>query len=65
MPLASRLKAVIGGTTMINDTQLRLKNVRSTRGRAKSVAESTIMMYRLHPHYPDLEDEMELRAAHK
>ena len=50
---------------MINDTQLRLKNVRSTRGRAKSVAESTIMMYRLHPHYPDLEDEMELRAAHK
>jgi hypothetical protein len=43
--------------------ELRLKNVRSTRhaGRDKSVAESILMLYRVHPHYPDLEDELELQ----
>jgi hypothetical protein len=45
---------------MTKDTPLRLKNVRSTRGREKSIAESTIMLYRSHPHYPYLEDEVEL-----
>jgi hypothetical protein len=41
---------------------LKLKNSRSTKaGREKSVAESTLLLYRTHPHYPDLEDELELK----
>jgi hypothetical protein len=41
---------------------LKLKNSRSTKaGREKSVAESTLLLYRMHPHYPDLEDELELK----
>jgi hypothetical protein len=46
----------------MNNDGLKLKNLRSTKvGRMKSVAESMMMLYRLHPHYPDLEDELELQ----
>jgi hypothetical protein len=46
---------------MVNEDGLKLKNERSTRGRQKSVAERTLELYRLNPHYPDLEDEREMK----
>jgi hypothetical protein len=47
---------------MFKTEELRLKNVRSTRkGRNSSLAENIMRLYRIHPHYPYLADEIELK----
>ena len=45
----------------MNNDGLRLKNLRSTRGREKSVAENLLALYRRQPNFPNAEDGLELQ----
>jgi hypothetical protein len=45
----------------MNNDGLKLKNMRSTRGREKSVAEALLALYRRQPNFPDAEDSLETK----